>query len=184
MNFEEVTKVYKEYLVVDFPEDEVKPLDKILRLMKEGKYITWGFYKEEELLAYAWFCIPKDSSLILLDYLSVCCGNRGRGYGSRFLRMLKHFYENKSGIILEAEDVAYAPSKEQEAERLSRIHFYEKNGLRVTKIRAEVFGVNYIILVYNCGGSPTDEEVLGGLEAVYHTFLSSNSYNKNVKFNL
>ena len=35
MNLEEVTKVYEEELVMDFPEDEVKPLKKIIKLMKK-----------------------------------------------------------------------------------------------------------------------------------------------------
>ncbi len=184
MNLEEVTKVYEEELVMDFPKDEVKPLKKIVKLINEGTYVAWGFYDEERLLAYAWICTPKNGKLILLDYFSVCRGKRGRGYGSRFLRMLRHFYEDKAGIILEAEDVAYAPDREQEQVRISRIHFYEKNGLRIANVKEQAFGVDYTILVYDCKEQSTDEQVKEGLETVYHTFLSDASYEKNVKISL
>ena len=56
----EIIQVYEQHLLRDFPPEEWKPLKQILNLVKEGSYQVYGFYEEDTLNAYAFFCSMKD----------------------------------------------------------------------------------------------------------------------------
>ncbi|WP_379143501.1 GNAT family N-acetyltransferase [Paenibacillus sp. sgz500992] len=65
---------------------------------------------------------------LIIDYLAVAKKSRGEGLGSLFLEKIIHWAEqvhNASGIIIEVE-------AGNTAAHLERIHFWERNGFKLT----------------------------------------------------
>lgn len=141
---EEVKKIYSDHMVIDFPKEELKPIDAIERLISRNIYECYGLYDKEELLAYAFFNTSK--SYLLLDYYSVCEKHRSNGIGSKFFGILKEECKNYNGIIVEVEDVESADTEAEKIIRQRRIDFYKKNGMKMTNVLCELFNVNYSIM--------------------------------------
>ena len=103
----EIEKIYREEMTGDFPAEELKPIDLILRLKAEGRYCAFGNFEGEKLTAYAFLIHEKDDPVYLLDFFAVCRGGRDQGIGSTFIRELLHKL-NPEFWILEVEDIASA----------------------------------------------------------------------------
>ena len=159
-NEEQIRDVYGRFLVRDFPQDEVKPLSMILKARREGKYVCFGAYDREELLAYAFFVIlPREGkSVYLFDYLAVLPQNRGKGVGSAFLQaLMAHPLQDAECVLLEIDHPDFGLTVEEREKRLRRQHFYLKNGLLDTRVQANVYGVEFKILELPIGpGHPRD----------------------------
>ena len=56
----EIEKIYREEMTGDFPSEELKPIDLILRLKAEGRYCAFGNFEGEKLTAYAFLIHEKD----------------------------------------------------------------------------------------------------------------------------
>lgn len=135
LNESEYKSWYKNNLCEDFPINEVKPLDNILSLKKNGKYEVL-MYKDiatDSLLGYAtiWKCL--DSYVYLLDYLGTPSHLRNQGIGSRILKRLEYDLKNIEGmehlhIVLESETPIDNDSSEENIIRQRRIRFYQRNG--------------------------------------------------------
>lgn len=136
--------VYENYLVNDFPKEEVKPFFSINRMWEEGGYEVLGLFQDEELLAYAFLAACPDTKSVLLDYYAVLERYRGGGLGTDFLKSMKIRYQDqKSAIIIETEDIHFAETQEQIDERQRRDAFYERNGVVKTSLAAKVFDANF-----------------------------------------
>lgn len=181
MALEEAMCVYEQFLVKDFPKDEVKPFSIIRNLMEKGLYHPYGFYEGEQLKAYAWVTRAQDSEMMLLDYLAVCAYDRGQGIGSQCLKMLGHSQIAPQGLIIEAENIDFALNKEQRQIRERRVQFYLRNGLWQTSLHTCVYGVEYLILVM--GKKRESQTVLQDLEKIYHVLLTDEKYQKHVRLN-
>ena len=99
----EIEKIYREEMTGDFPAEELKPIDLILRLKAEGRYCAFGNFEGEKLTAYAFLIHEKDDPVYLLDFFAVCRGGRDQGIGSTFIRELLHKL-NPEFWILEVKD--------------------------------------------------------------------------------
>ena len=75
----EIEKIYREEMTGDFPAEELKPIDLILRLKAEGRYCAFGNFEGEKLTAYAFLIHEKDDPVYLLDFFAVCRGGRDQG---------------------------------------------------------------------------------------------------------
>ncbi len=146
LNISAIKEIYYEYLVNDFPADEVKPFNIIEMMYNNDKYFAYGFFAEDRLVAYALFVGKEGDDVVLLDYFAVVKKFRQNGYGTEFLKQLKKLMSG-SKIILEAEDDKYAHDDNDKYIRQRRLSFYESAGASDTGIRALVFGVHYIIFV-------------------------------------
>lgn len=147
---EETGKIYEQHMTVDFPPMELKPLKNILGLMERGFYSCYGFYEEEELRGYAFFCDNEDHTYSLLDYYAIIADYRGQGYGKEILSMLQKIFRDYEAIILEAENPRYAKNEEEYRVREGRLHFYEKCGAVFEEQESRVFGVDYVVLSFRC----------------------------------
>ena len=145
---EQVRGVYRRHILHDFPANERKPLSAILRALERNEYICFGAFREEQLLAYAYFVVLREECpLYLFDYLAVCRGLRSRSIGSGFLRALMSGPLRDAGcVLLEIDDPDYAENADERALRLRRERFYLRNGLRHTGVTALVFHVHYRIM--------------------------------------
>jgi len=179
LNSEEVEVIYNNNMVLDFPSEELKPIDIIQKLITRKIYRCYGLYNSGQLLAYAFFATSK--SYLLLDYYSVCSKYRNKGIGSKFLNILKENCKNYSGIIVEVEDVEFADTEAEKIIRSRRIDFYKKNGMKMTNVSGELFNVNYSIMCL-CNIELDNSIVYEELQYIYKEMIPSELYLKYVKF--
>lgn len=138
-----VTDIYQAHLCQDFPPDERKPLDILLKAMDAGKYECYALI-EDELLGYAFFVkLDRD---YLLDYLAIVRGKRNLGLGAVFLEKLFCQMKDADSMIVEVEEPASGKNETERALRSRRKAFYLRNGFIDTNVNAEAFGVNFRLL--------------------------------------
>lgn len=138
-----VADIYQTHLCQDFPPDERKTLDILLKTMDAGKYECYAL-TENELLGYAFFV--KLGTDYLLDYLAIVRGKRDLGLGSVFLEKLFHQLKNADSMIVEVEEPSSGKNEAEQTLRSRRKAFYLRNGFSDTNVNAEVFGVNFRLL--------------------------------------
>ena len=85
LSSEQLTEIYDQYMVIDFPQDELKPLERILYMLRTGLSCAYGIYEGRELRGYATFIVPDGLQYGLLDYLAVIREYRGTGVCTRLL---------------------------------------------------------------------------------------------------
>ena len=166
LNERELSALYREEMVYDFPKSELKPLGAMLRLLEMGQYDPLVVTENGERVGYAMMWLPKSRQGALLEYLGVLRGKRSAGLGARILPLLAQRYGQLFG---EAE----APTSEDEAEnhlRRRRIGFYERNGFRVLDYECALFGVHFKCLYR---GHQTDDRAVEQLHrSVYADYFS------------
>ena len=147
----EAHRVYRAHLKDDFPDDERKPWFVIDQAWQAGKYLAYGLFRDrdgqEELLAYAFFCMEPERQAALLDYYAVIPEERDHGYGGHFLRELRKALvpERYALLLIEAENPAFAQDEADRTERERRVAFYLRSGAVDTGLRYWLYGVHYII---------------------------------------
>ena len=184
LSLAECKRVYEDYLVKDFPADEVKPFSSIRRMTQKGLYQSWGFYEENDLAAYAFLCDDCRQRFSLLDYYAVNASLRGRGYGQRALAVLRERYRAYKGVIIESENPDFAKNEEDRRTRVRRLAFYEKCGLTDSGVRGSAFGVEYRILYAPCSGPATNKEVKAALAEIYRMLVPGDAYKKFIRIRL
>lgn len=140
---EQAADIYQAHLCQDFPPDEQKTLDILLKAMDAGKYECYGL-TENELLGYAFFV--KLGTDYLLDYLAIVRGKRDLGLGSLFLEKLSRQLKDAGSILVEVEEPASGKDEAERSLRSRRKAFYLRNGFADTGVNAEAFGVNFRLL--------------------------------------
>ncbi len=175
---EEIENIYNNYMIIDFPPEELKPIYVIQNLIKREIYICYGLYEYEELFGYAFLVNSK--SYLLIDYYSVCAKYRNKGIGSEFLRRLHEHCKNYNGIIVEVENVKYALNEAEKVIRKRRIDFYKKNGMRMTNISCTLFNVKYSIMCL-CNIELDDLVIYEELKNIYREMIPNKFFSKNVE---
>ena len=125
---------YEKFLKEDFVSDEIKPIENILTLIKNGRYEVYGVFQDDEMIAYASFWKKENINLVLLDYLGVSKKYRNQGIGSKILVLIKEMLGNMHYVV-EAE-IPTGSSLEEDKIRKRRIEFYERNGCKKVYLMA------------------------------------------------
>ena len=125
---------YEKFLKEDFVSDEIKPIENILTLIKNGRYEVYGVFQDDEMIAYASFWKKENINLVLLDYLGVSKKYRNQGIGSKILALIKEMLGNMPYVV-EAE-IPTGSSLEEYKIRKRRIEFYERNGCKKVYLMA------------------------------------------------
>ena len=173
LTIEQVRDVYDTHLVFDFPAEERKPLRMIEKAVGEGRYRCVGaFGEDEELLGYAFFVFEKDRCL--LDYYAVVPEKRGMGIGTKFLKMAAADADAKM-LLIEVED----PEVRDYEARQKRVDFYLNAGCTDTGVKAECFGVRFLILEYP--GKHSGEEISEVYKEIYRSILPPDMYEDNIR---
>lgn len=180
----EIEEIYKNHMKKDFPKDELKPLSMIIRSIDNGNYSCYGLFENEELFGYACFVsLKKDGKIYcLLDYFAVLCDRRDKGIGSEFLRILREKFTDTEIFLCESEDIKNSFGEELNT-RQRRISFYLRNDFVDTTVRANVFGVDYILLEFNLGKTHTADEVCQRYIDIYSVILPKSKHEKNIRIN-
>lgn len=175
-NTQQIAAIYNEYMVFDFPKDELKPLAHILSMVEDGTCTFYALRQNEEVLSY--FSVCQNGEGLLVDYLAVNKKMRGQGIGTKTLEFLKSIAQNKY-IIIECEVVDKAKSSGEKITRKRRIAFYERAGFALTGVNSNLFGVDYTILTYptNIAG----EKAKQLYSSVYLRMLGKSMYEKFMK---
>ena len=175
----EAHQIYKTGIIRDFPADEIKPWNRICQAMRAGIYRCLGLFEEEALRGYAFFVF--NGKTALLDYFAILPEYRARGWGSCFLRMLSEWLTPYTCVLVEADDPDGTEDADELRIRKRRIRFYLGNGLIDTDVRAEVFGVCFVILRFPSGTVLTAGTVRESYAALYRCLLPDELYQKQVK---
>lgn len=174
---EELIFIYETYAALHFPKEELKPVKAIERLWEERKYMAYGLYEKEELVAYACFVQLPESKTLLLDYYAVLELYRGGGAGGEFLKLLQTKLTDCTGIYIESEEPGSAVNEEEKNIRERRIGFYQRNGAEAAGMFSVLFGVAYRILYLPCAGKlPEPKEHYANLEQIYKGMFSEKHY--------
>ena len=137
-------RVYLLYLEA-FPAYERKPFSIILRMEKKGSSDVWCCLLGHRIAGFA--TTINSDKMILLDYLAVRKGFRGRGYGSNILSELSLRYHGK-GMFVEIEsEYEDVPNRE---ERHKRKQFYISCDYTPMNVMAIVFGTKMELLGKGC----------------------------------
>ena len=177
LTIEEIREVYKKYLYYDFPADERKPLSRIEKSIRDGRYLCVGAFDEEgRFLAYAFFVFIEDTCL--LDYYAVVPSMRGKGIGSPFLQLAIRTAGFPMTII-EIEDPRSGDTEEKTA-RERRLDFYLNAGCVNTNVHVLAFGVEYLLLEYPLQGTHEREELSEGYRSIYRSILPKSMFEKNI----
>ena len=148
LNKTELRELYTTDAHRDFPESELKPLDVVEKLYREGNYEPIGFFENEMLVAYALQVIRENGKSVLLDYLAVTPEYRNCGIGSAVLKTLRKHYRGKCEyIVIESEHPAEAPDK---TAALRRLDFYKRAGGILTDTQVRLFDVLFLIFILPC----------------------------------
>jgi len=176
-------KSYDEFILKNFPSNEVKPLSHILRMMNEVHYMVLELVLGEKTVAAAYISTYADKKTYLLDYLAVEKDERSKGFGGILLQKLPD-YIGDSPMLIETESLQSAADEKQLNERKRRNLFYSSNGARRTQIQTFVYGVEYDIWVVDGKGSTgtemSDEKVISEMQNIYHVMVLPENYEKNI----
>lgn len=177
----EIEEIYKKHMKKDFPRNELKPLSMIISSIDSGNYSCYGLFENEELFGYACFvALNKDGkNYCLLDYFAVLSDRRDKGIGSEFLRILREKFSNTEIFLCESEDIKNSIGEELNT-RKRRISFYLRNNFIDTTVRANVFGVDYILLEFDLGKTHSVDEIRKSYIEIYSIILPKSKLEKNI----
>lgn len=180
-------KIYREHMLQDFHEEEVKPLALLERLTEQGLYLCCGCFDGKIPVGYMYFAKAPDSDRYLLDYYAIYPEYRSKGYGSKILAELKTGNPDVSAfgdvMIAEVEDPDYSENEADRDLRERRIGFYKRNGLRALQLRSRVLGAHYIIMLLEPANRPpmAEREAADTLTAIYKTVFGAAFFEKNIE---
>ena len=165
----QIEYIYRTRMQEDFASDELKPLSVIVQAWEKGIYDCYVLTRQESFLGYAYF-VRKDNNY-LIDYLAISAEHRDEGLGTVFLKQLAEFFHKANCIVVEVEDPDAAKDEEDRFQRERRLRFYLRNGYRLTRVKARVFGVDYLILEALIGTEHKSEEIAKIYAELYHSIL-------------
>ena len=166
--------IYEKYLVNDFDLDELRPLESIQYLYYKKMYHPFKASDNDEMVGYAFLYINKEN--VLLDYFATIYNYRNNGYGSKFLKRILRKYSKKNLFIAVA-DPDNANDDKERYQMNKRIEFYKKNGVNLTGIRVNMFGVNYRIMTPN---NINDDIVKQEFSNIYKSMMPIRNFNRSV----
>ena len=166
-------------MIIDFPKDELKPLNMILKAVEDGFYDSFGLFDEDTMVGYT-FMVKLDNNY-LIDYIAIFPEFRNKGIGANLLTIIDEHLETANRIFGEVEDPAYTQDEAQKTLQTRRLNFYLRNSCRDTDLRVDCFGVKYIILEAGKTHFKDKDEVWKLYERFYKSFLPEDKFNKNIK---
>lgn len=152
-------KRIKKLYINAFPKCERKPLLVVRYKQYKKAADVWLIEDADKFVGLA--ITMNGSDMVLLDYFAIDDDQRGKGYGSKALKMLQDKYAAKRFFLeIERTDV----EADNLAERKRRKSFYLQNDMSEMGIYAKLYGVDMELLGYHCNVSFEE----------YHNLYTSN----------
>lgn len=178
LNTRQTVGIYNKSLKKEFPVNERRPLFLIIKGMFAGTYECLGAVCKGRIIGYAFFI--KYGNDYLFDYLAVYEKYRCKGVGSQIIKAVREYYINADSIIGEVENPNFAGTAEEESLMARRYNFYLRNGCIDTGVKAETFGVHFIII--QLAGKELDRAKVAKLyQTHYKMSLPRHLYANNIK---
>ena len=124
-----------------FPEEEQSSVNGLLELSVNSGVHFDLYYLNGEVCGFSYIVCKYD--LVFIYYLAVKEKYQSMGCGTKILEIIKCFYNN-STLVLNIEPIN--GQTHNQVQRLRRLKFYKKNGLKETNYFLEHKGVEYSIL--------------------------------------
>lgn len=139
LNYTKLHDIYKKYMTIDFPKEELKPYSMIKNYVKNNDGIALGYYDDNNkcLLGYATALFA--DKVVLLDYFAILPEFRNKGLGTSFIDELSKFFSDYKLLLIEAETPDNIIAKK-------RIDFYKKCGCIDSNIKGYLYFVDYILM--------------------------------------
>lgn len=137
--FQEIEELY----LSAFPECERKPFSLMVQKNETDQVDIWRL--EEDGVFCGLVITMNDQDLVLIDYLAIAPEKRGCGCGSKAIELIREVYPDRR-VFLEIESTSIPADNQQQ--RISRKHFYLKNGLKEMGIEAKVFDTEMELLTF------------------------------------
>ncbi|WP_408072315.1 GNAT family N-acetyltransferase [Butyrivibrio sp. JL13D10] len=177
LDIKQIKKVYNERMVYDFPQNELRPLARIIGPLRQGKYECFGLNDGDNIIGYVY--LAKQDNDYLVDYLAMYPKYRNKGLGGEMLCLLKEYLSGADNIILEVEDPDSFTDYEYKSVCQRRISFYIRNGFFNKGVNMLCFDVPYLILSLGNKRRRTEE-----IEELYFKFyrmiLPNDMFEKNI----
>lgn len=178
IKFKEFKNLYRKHIIKDFPKSERPNLEGFRKRML--KYNEETFIYEEQGVERGYCIINQIQDYVLVAYLAVYEGNRGKGIGTKILKELEEKYSNKKGILLEVEDPDFAKNKNEKSIQERRISFYERANFKILEnLKIELFMVNFNIMIRHITSASTE---ISEVEKVLGQFYSRITDKKRLKY--
>ena len=174
MDKEQIKKVYNERMLLDFPKDELKPVDTILEATDRGIYECFGILDEDKLVGYTF--LEKFGNDYIVDYLAMLPAIRNKGVGSMAIGLISDYVNGAGSVFLEVEDPEFAKNDEDRSLQTRRIGFYKRNGFCDTGLRVTCFEVPFIILEMGEKRSRSMDEIWELYKEMYRQILPAGLY--------
>lgn len=179
----EMTQVYRNEMVRDFPPEELKPLASILTMMEQGMCRSFGAFDGPRLAAYLLVVQPQGCPMALLDYFAVLPAYRAKGAGGALLTRLREMLADTDGVLIESEWPARAGDPVMARRRLG---FYARAGAADTGWHDRAYDGYFNVLMLPCGphagegpfGGCTADQAAAQLAHIYREMLPGDAYER------
>ena len=179
LNKTQVENIYNERMIIDFPKDELKPLDILYRAIDKGIYEPLGLFDDTVIIGYT-FLVKHDRDY-LVDYLAVYPQQRNLGSGGIMVRMLSDYLKDAENLIAEIENPEYAENEDDKILQTRRFDFYKRNGCSDTGLRVRCFGVPFMILRWGKKYTDNVDALWRMYQSFYRIMLPKDMFEKNIK---
>ena len=150
MEYTRVTRKLKDYrsvvelMLTAFPPEERIPIW-LLNILSKKRNVNFNAWYDNKELCGITYTIESEKMIFLL-YFAVNAQLRSKGYGSRIIEEIKKI-AGKREIILNVEK----PDEDAEnnAQRVQRIAFYERNGFYQSGFDLHIEGTDYLVFSTN-----------------------------------
>ena len=140
-----------ELMLNAFPPEERIPIW-VLNLLSKKRNVNFNAWYDNRKFCGITYTIESEKMIFLL-YFAVNAQQRSMGYGSRIIHELKQSAGGRE-IILNVEKPAQ--SAENNAQRVKRIAFYEKNGFYQSDFDLRIDGTDYLVFSTNAVPDKTE----------------------------
>nr|WP_318038624.1 GNAT family N-acetyltransferase [uncultured Faecalibacillus sp.] len=149
-----------------FPEDERAPWKALIEKHNKGKGEFLSIYDQNKWVGLTYVITYQNLSYVL--YLAIDDMQRGHGYGSSVLQILKKRYPHTIMLCIEEVDEKYDNYKQ----RVHRKNFYLRNGLQEMGFKYVEKDVKYEMLYVGekLSSKVYDELMVAYAGPVYHKF--------------
>lgn len=126
-----------------FPDNERIPTDDFFAVIREYGCTPLAIYDGEDVVGFTCVMHNVDYRIGYLWYFAIAVDCRNRGLGGKALRLLQDKYSD-SQLVLDMERLN--PKADNIRQRISRLHFYERNGFARAFVGMSYFGMDYELM--------------------------------------
>lgn len=172
-------ELYKDYKKI-FKIYERKPYSVLKHNVLNGIMKIFAIKEDEEtIVGFMIVTFSPKQEFIFLEYFAILPEYQSKGYGSKALQLLKDYYFDSEGIVLEVETVGCGKNDKENEIRKRRKNFYERNGYSGIKTRVKVFNKDYTIYFNNISNNNfKDRQILEIIKDIYIRALGERKGNK------